>query len=232
AAARPPPGRRGLRLPPAPDRARSSPAAARRYRPGRGAAGRRARDRRGAFLPAPANAPGPRPRARRRESRGRPDTRGRKERRRRPRPGEGPRRRSTVVGAQPSPLVMALETELDEAREQVVVIEAGGAPELGEHADRREAGDGVDLVHVLLSRLAVHQEIDARVAARVHGLEHAYAELPGLARLRGAEGRGDAQLRAALGRVLRVVVVELAVGNDLAHHRRLRLLVAEDPELD
>jgi len=53
------------------------------------------------------------------------------------------------------------EGEVAEAGEDFGVAEAHVAEQLGVHADRGEAGEGVDLVEVGLEGGAVDQEVDA-----------------------------------------------------------------------
>src|SRR5206468_9561049 len=75
-------------------------------------------------------------------------------------------------------------------------------------------------------------EVDARVAARVHRAEGALPQALHLGHRGGVEGGGDDEAGAALRRVLRVVVVELPVRDDLAGEGRLGLVVAEHGDLD
>src|SRR5262249_41617180 len=158
-----------------------TPAAAPASTPAPAPAGRRARDPRRARLPARAGAPGTPRGGRRRAGPARSDTRRPGGRPPWPRPAAAPPPRSTVLGAQRAALPVPLEGQVHELAQQIVVLDPARVPELGEHADGGEAGNGVDLVDVHLPRLALHQEVHARVAARVHGLEAAHAQLLRLA---------------------------------------------------
>src|SRR5688572_20768167 len=64
----------------------------------------------------------------------------------------GRRRSAPVIGLERRALAVAIEAELHQAPQQLLVLEAGGAPELGKHADGGEPGDGVDLVYHDLAR--------------------------------------------------------------------------------
>ena len=144
-----------------------------------------------------------------------------------PRPGEGASPDSRCAAGRARDAARApASTRRDE---QVGVGEPARLPQLREHADRGEAGDRVDLVHEQLARRPLQEEVDARVAGRVHRSEG--ARPPGAAtsrdRVRRRGARESASSVRLSGRVLRVVVVELAVGDDLAGHRGLGVVVAE-----
>src|SRR3990172_12184471 len=66
-------------------------------------------------------------------------------------------------------LLVALQRQLDEAGDQVAVGEARVLPELGVHAHRREAGDGVQLVEEDAA-VRRQEEVDARQAGAVDRL--------------------------------------------------------------
>ncbi len=108
-------------------------------------------------------------------------------------------------------------------------------PELRVHfpGDGRESGDGVDLVDVELSA-GVEEEIDARHPGALERPERPQREVPHTLGLRGRELGGDAKGRAALVDVLgRVRVEPVRVGDDdLARHRRDRVVVSEHGTLD
>ena len=109
---------------------------------------------------------------------------------------------------------------------------AARRPHLRVHADRREAGDGVDLVDV--ERAAVAATAGSRRAPCRRRRWRGTRRSPGACTSRGrrrVEVGGDHRLRPAV-EVLRLVVVELARRDDLAGHRRLGLVVAEHGALD
>src|SRR5579875_3559076 len=64
-------------------------------------------------------------------------------------------------------ILVALDSQFDQAIQQLCVAQAAGFPELGIHADLGKAGHGVNLVDVDLARLFLEEEIDAREAAEV-----------------------------------------------------------------
>src|SRR6266404_4809541 len=133
----------------------------------------------------------------------------------------------------------ALEGEGNEAGDQLGVGDARGFPEPRVRAGRREAGDGVDLVHEHAA-VALDEEVDPRHPRAVGGPEGPERERPHLLGHLGRQRRGDLE-RGLPGAVLGVVVVPLAREGDLARHRDLGLVVAEhrhlhlaalDPALD
>ena len=79
-----------------------------------------------------------------------------------------------------------------------------------------------------------HQEVDAGKAGAVAGAEGGQRHLADLLRFGGGEFGGNDGDGGVFGRVgvLRVVVVELLVGDDLADHRGLGLVVAQDCDLE
>src|SRR5215212_9946677 len=104
---------------------------------------------------------------------------------------------------------MAFEGQLNEAVEEIFVGETTGGPELRVDARWGKAGDGVDLVDQQPVGAAFEEEVDARHARRVYGLEGRAGHAPYL--LRGLfrnGGRGD-ELHSTLD-VLGLVVVEVA----------------------
>src|SRR3954468_23178553 len=127
---------------------------------------------------------------------------------------------------------MAFEGQLHEAVEELLVGEAARGPELRVDARRGEARDGVDLVYEQPGCAAFEEEVHARHARRVYGLEGLAGYAPYL--LRGLvrdEGWSD-ELHPAL-HVLRLVIVELVfLDDDLAWNGDLGVLVAQDGDLD
>src|SRR5262245_30943114 len=80
---------------------------------------------------------------------------------------------TSAVTALPSRALalMSLESERDQAVDQIGVGETGGRPHLGVGAGRREARDGVDLVHQHPVGPALDEEVDAGHARAVDGAE-------------------------------------------------------------
>src|SRR5689334_5026056 len=72
------------------------------------------------------------------------------------------RARVLHAGAELLLLAVAFEGEFDEAIDQLRVVEAARRPHLRVHADRREAGQRVELVQVDDAAVAGEEEIDAR----------------------------------------------------------------------
>src|SRR5262245_56177138 len=64
---------------------------------------------------------------------------------------------AAVARDEPLARGVALEPERDEAREEIRVGEPARLPELRVHADRGEAGDGVDLVQQHAARAALDE---------------------------------------------------------------------------
>ena len=143
----------------------------------------------------------------------------------------GDRQRALVLRLELGALAVALERELDQPVEQRRVGQAGRLPQPRVHRDLGEAGQAVQLVHVVGERVAVDQEVDAREAARPRARDRRRSPLAQLLRERLGDRRRHEQL-GALVDVLRLVVVPLALGADLARHRRLGRLVAEQRDLD
>src|ERR1043166_9817969 len=125
----------------------------------------------------------------------------------------------------------ALDSELEEALDQARVLQLRRLPQLRVHRDVREAGDGVDLVQVEPVRAALQEEVDARESGGADRLERVDGDLPDLLGLLFRQLRRNHELRFVLD-VLVLVVVEVASRDDFARHARLRLLVAEDRDLD
>ena len=111
-----------------------------------------------------------------------------------------PRRSRPEVGPQAVALRPPGEAERHEAIEELLVGDPRRLPELREHADRREARDGVDLVHEDAARRPLEEEVHARVPARVHRAEGPDGELPEARRRRarptGAGIRSSVRLSA------------------------------------
>ena len=153
------------------------------------------------------------------------------------RPRSATRLTSARIGALSSALrscssrtpLVALERELDQAIEQTRVRDPARGEEARVDARLGEAGDRVDLVQD--ERAVRSQEVvDARHAGEVAGAEgRERGRLDARDGVRLELGR-DQDLRAA-DRVLRLVVVPLAVRADLADRRGHRRLVAEHAAL-
>src|SRR5207253_10183860 len=60
-----------------------------------------------------------------------------------------------VTGA--NPLLVTFEGQLNQAVQKLRILQTARFPQLGIHADRGKAGDGIDLVHKEASRLAVKE---------------------------------------------------------------------------
>ena len=129
-------------------------------------------------------------------------------------------------------LAMARDRERDEPFDERLIVDAARGPQLRVHADRREAGQGVDLVEIeLTGRFGSAGNRRGRGRCR---------------RSPGTRGSPDARPRPACGAsstagissreplvdVLRFVVVELPRRHDLAGDRGLRVVVADHGALD
>src|SRR5581483_5977138 len=125
----------------------------------------------------------------------------------------------------------ALDSQLEQAIDQLWVREATCLPELGEHADGRKARNSVDLVDHDLVRGPAHEEIDAREPGAFERQEDLDRHAPDALGHLGRERRRDQQLRPAI-EVFGAVVVELVAGNDLARDRSFGLVVAQHRYLD
>src|SRR5262249_53107017 len=126
---------------------------------------------------------------------------------------------------------VALERELDQPVEQRGVGQAARLPQPREHRRLGEARQAVDLVDEEGAARALHQEVDAAESLAVEDLAGADREALHLARLLLVELRRDEELRVLVD-VLRLVVVELVAGADLARQRGLEALAAEQRDLD
>src|SRR5437660_4325372 len=125
---------------------------------------------------------------------------------------------------------VALEGEVDEAVDERDVVEARRLPHARVAAGRGEAGDGVDLVQEQTA-VVLEEEVDARHAGAVDGLEGRHTQFLHPPGQLGPDGRRNHELGLALG-VLRRVVVPLGAVADLGRQRGHRLVVAEDADLD
>src|SRR5262249_30177916 len=125
----------------------------------------------------------------------------------------------------PSFFAMLFESKLDQFVDQLAKWDAARFPHLWIHADRREAGNGVHLVEIELGALLLEQEVDARHSGDLHRPKRGYRIFLNRLDLSGLELRGNKQLRAVF-EVLCSVVVKLAVGDDLAGNRSLRIMIA------
>src|SRR5215203_1933934 len=126
---------------------------------------------------------------------------------------------------------MPFQGQLHEAVEELFVREAAGGPELRVDARGGEAGDGVDLVQQQPVRAALQEEVDARHARSVYGLEGHARYAPYLLRDFVRDGGGCDEFHPALD-VLRLVVVEVVLlDDDLTGDGDLGVLVAEDGDL-
>src|SRR5512143_287034 len=104
----------------------------------------------------------------------------------------------------PVSIAFALQCQLDQAVDQFAIGDAAGTPQLRIHADRRKAGDGVELVEIYLPGVLVEEEIHARHARRVDCLVSLHSQLlDPLAGLRGQGGGNDQPRRAVY--VLRLI---------------------------
>src|SRR5579875_1633615 len=65
-------------------------------------------------------------------------------------------------------ILVALDSQFDQAIQQLCVAQAAGFPELGIHADLGKAGHGVNLVDGCIAPLFLQEEIAAREAAEVN----------------------------------------------------------------
>src|SRR5690606_6996380 len=99
------------------------------------------------------------------------------------------------------------------------------------HADRREAGDGVALVHPQLAGLAVEQEVAAGQPGGVNGLEARHREFSHLLGEALIKRGGDEKLGLVI-EVFVLVRVELVTGDDLAGDGRNRVFVPQHADLD
>ncbi len=123
--------------------------------------------------------------------------------------------------------LVSLNGQLDEAINEVFVGKARGLPELWVHGDAGEAGHGVDFVEIdggffcgcfaLGGSGGLHKEVYAGEAGALAGAEGGDGHVADLFGFGGGELGGDDGLGGAGGGVLGVVVVELAVGDDLAY---------------
>ena len=125
---------------------------------------------------------------------------------------------------------MALERERDKPVEQLGIGDAALGEELRVDARRGEAGNRVELVDDHLA-VGAHEEVDPRHALAVRRDERLDRELLHALQRLGRQPGGHDQLHPAV-RVLRVEVVPVGVGDDLADHRRDRVAVAEHADLD
>src|SRR5919107_4547212 len=117
------------------------------------------------------------------------------------------------------------------AVEECLVRKAAGGPELRVDACGGEAGDGVDLVEQQPVRAALQEEVDARHARSVYGLEGRAGYAPYLLCGLVRDGGWGDELHPALD-VLRLVVVEVVfLDDDLTGDGDLGVLVAEDGDL-
>src|SRR5919206_1842769 len=105
---------------------------------------------------------------------------------------------------------MPFEGQLHEAVEELFVGKAAGGPELCVDAGGGEAGDGVDLVEQQPVRAAFQEEVDARHARGVYGLEGLAGYAPYLLCDLVRDGGGGDELHPALD-VLGLVIVEVVL---------------------
>src|SRR3989441_84142 len=126
-----------------------------------------------------------------------------------PRPGRGRIEREPP----PRPGRVSLERRRDQRVDERAEGPPARLPELREHADRGEAGHGVDLVHQHPSAALLEEEVDAPQAGAVDCPEDADRQRShGLGRLLGNPRRDDGL--GALVHVLVGVVVELVRGHE------------------
>ena len=109
---------------------------------------------------------------------------------------------------------MALQAKLDQAVEQFGIGNAAGLPELGIHADLREAGHRVDLVEIDRARILVEEEVHSRQPAQVQRDERLHRHAPDIRRRLLWNLRRDGEARGVV-EILGAIVVELAAGRDL-----------------
>src|SRR5215510_1935726 len=112
--------------------------------------------------------------------------------------GARPRSAPAVAGA--------LESELEQALDERVVVQPGGLPEPGVGAGRGEPGNGVDLVDE--GAVALEEEIDPGHPGAVDGPEGSHGQLSQSGRDLGRHRSGDGDAGLPL-RVLGRVVVPL-----------------------
>src|ERR671911_37741 len=126
---------------------------------------------------------------------------------------------------------MPFQGQLHQAVEEPFVRKAAGSPEFRVDAGGGEAGDGIDLVQQQPVRSAFQEEVDARHARGVYGLEGRAGYAPYLLHGLVRYGGGGDELHPALY-VLRLVVVEdVLLDDDLSGNGDLGVFVAEDGDL-
>src|SRR5690606_1182687 len=127
----------------------------------------------------------------------------------------------------PAAPLVPLQAQLDQTVDQFRVRQAGGFPQLGEHADVREAGHGVDLIHPDGLRLLVHEKVHAGQPAPVHRLKRGHGHAAHLLRGGLADAGGNNQL-GLTRHVFGFVIVKVARGHDFARNGPLGAVVAQN----
>src|SRR5919198_1546154 len=134
--------------------------------------------------------------------------------------------RRTVRVLRPEPPPVAVQRELDQLPADRGEVVTSFRRHRREEADRREPGDGVDLGQI--EPIPGEEEIDPRETLgtyRAIGVSRVLED-------RGAEVRRDLGVSRGLGqarRVLRLVVVELVPGDDLARAIQLAVCASAIP---
>src|SRR6266516_3147849 len=133
---------------------------------------------------------------------------------------------STLVGVGG----VALDGEIDQLCDEVRIAHPRGSPQHREHAPRGEPGDGVHLVDQHAAAGLLVEEIDSGKARAVERPKCMQRERPHPLGDGVGDRRGDHQA-GGIVEVLRLEVVELVAGDDLADHAGLGGLVAEHAAL-
>src|SRR5262249_21049011 len=126
---------------------------------------------------------------------------------------------------------MAFDGKRDQPVDQLCIWNSRRLPQFRIHADGGKSRKRVDLIDVELSCHALQKQIDASHARTFEDFESSNGQPLGIIRLNRLERRGNQQARVVID-VLRVVIVELAGGNNLSGQRRNRIVVTKNADLD
>jgi len=126
---------------------------------------------------------------------------------------------------------VAVERELDQLIDDLVICHTARNQHLGEHGDRREAGHRVDLVAQEATPVLLEEKVAARKPPTTQRTVHGQCYRVHIGHLLRRQRRRH-EPDAGVVHILVVVAVELVAGDDLAGHRHERFVVADYRHLD